>query len=372
MSKTIQNAFIIQALNAFVYGSMTLLVPLLMIERGLDIESMGLIFAALPIMSQLLRMTFGIVSDFIGRKIFYKINSIMNLIFMGIYYFSYGPYDFLLGKLAEGLRNASLWSVNRAYFMDHSYEQRETLVQMSGLGSIFTAIGTIVAGALISWILFENTIIVTMVVAAAIIPLVMKLKDKTKKDASLFEILSCFDIRGRNIVFKRFMLTFLIYGLGWGLVTGYIYPLFLSIQGYDSGSVGLILGMRSLVMGLLTYYIASRFSGRKMLLYGGLAFSLSVFLLVFSTDATVPFIIVLTGLTEGFVSANLEYIFVKIVNKKSYAGDIGILMFGMHTGISATLAISGFIISSLGFGTLFFISSVLFGVAAISSYDNLK
>ncbi|MBN2252172.1 MAG: MFS transporter [Kosmotogaceae bacterium] len=359
-------------MNAFVYGSMDLLVPLLMIERGLDIESMGLIFAALPIISQLLRMTFGIISDFIGRKIFYELNSVMNLIFMGIYYFSYGPYDFLMGKLAEGVRNASLWAVNRAYFLDHSYEQKKVLIQMRGVGSIFSAVGTIAAGALIAWILFESTIIVTMAVAVVAIPQVLKLEDKVKKDVSLLDIISSFDIRGKNIVFKRYMLVFLIYGLGWGLITGYVFPLFLKIQGYESGTVGLILGIRSLVMGLLTYYVASRFSGKKMVLYGGLVFALSVGLLMFSTEATVPLLVIFTGLAEGFVAANFEYIFVKIVNKKSYAGDIGILMFGMHAGMSFMLAISGFVISSLGFGALFFVSAIFFGVSAIASYDNLK
>jgi MFS family permease len=343
-----------------------------MIERGLDVESMGLIFAALPIMSQMLRMTFGVLSDFIGRKIFFKINSIMNLVFMGIYYFAYGPYEFLLGKLAEGVRNASLWSVNRAYFLDHSYEQKNILIRMRGIGAIFSAVGMIAAGALISWLMFESTIIVVMVVAALVIPQVMRLKDKVKKEVSVLSILSRFDIRGRNRVFKKFMLVFLVYGLGWGLITGYVFPLFLKLHGYESGTVGMILGIRSLAMGLITYFVASRFSGRKMVLYGGLAFAATVMLLAFSNDFTAPLVIVLAGLTEGFVAANFEYIFVKIVNKKSYAGDIGIMMFGMHAGMSVSLAISGFVISSVGFGPLFFISGVLFAISAMSSFDNLK
>jgi MFS family permease len=273
LSDGIKNAFTIQVMNAFIIGAMTIVVPLLMVERGIDVESMGLIFAILPVVSQTARITFGVVSDFVGRKIFYKLNSVLNVVFMMAYYFANQPLDFLLGKIAEGLRDASLWSVNRAYITDNSYEKKDLLIKMSGLGSVFSSFGTIFAGLMISLLFYGNTILACVLVALFIIPQTFKLRDGMKKEASILSILRAFDIRKRNDTFKNFIIIFFISGLGWGLISGYIMPLFLSIMGHNSQQIGLVLGVRGLVLGMITYFIAARFPDKKLILFGGLAFA---------------------------------------------------------------------------------------------------
>lgn len=372
MSDGVKNAFIIQAMNAFVYGAMSIVIPLLMIERGLDIESMGLIFAVLPVVSQTFRVTFAIVSDFIGRKIFYGLNSIMNIVFMAVYYFAHHPLWFMFGKFTEGVRNASLWSVNRAYFMDHSHQKKDILIKMRGLGSIFTAFGNIAAGLLIALLFYENTILVCVIISIFIIPQVFRLKDKMKRKVSILSILKSFDIRSRKRIFKNFIIIFIVTGLGWGMIAGYIFPLFLRLLGYSEQSIGLILGARVLCAGLVTYFFASRIPGKGLVLLGGLLFASTVGLLSFATESTALAIMIIGGLADGLLSAGFEYMFVKVVNHNSSAGDIAILMFGLHMGMSLSLALSGFIISSIGFSYMFLASAILFGSTAVASYYNLK
>lgn len=372
MSDGVKSAFAIQALNDFVYGAMTIIIPLLMIERGIDVESMGLIFAVLPIISQTARITFATISDFIGRKIFYGLNSVMNVIFISVYYFAHHPLEFLSGKFAEGIRNASLWSVNRAYFLDHSYEKKKILIKMRGVASTFSAFGTIAAGLLIALLFYENTMLICIIISLFIIPQVFRLKDKMKRKVSVLSILKSFDIRGRKGVFKNFVIIFIFTGIGWGLIAGYIFPLFLRLLGYNEQSIGLILGARTLCMGLVIYFLASRLSGKKLILFGGLFFAATVGLLSFATESTALAIMLLGGLADGLLSAGFEYIFVKVVNHNSSAGDIAILMFGLHMGMSASLAASGFIITSMGFPFMFFVSAFLFAATSIASYKNLK
>ena len=372
MSNGVKNAFMIQVLNAVIYGAMSIVIPLLMIERGIDVESMGLIFAVLPVVSQTFRVTFAIISDFIGRKVFYGLNSVMNIVFMGVYYFAHHPLWFLFGKFTEGVRNASLWSVNRAYFLDHSYDKKDVLIKMRGVGAIFSALGTIAAGFLITLVFFESTILLLILISLFIIPQVFKLRDKVRRDVSVLSVLKSFDVRKKNTVFKNFMIIFVFTGIGWGLIAGYILPLFLRVLGHTEGMVGLILGARTLGIGLVAYFLASKFSGKKLILLGGLFFAASVSMLMFATNSTALPIIVVMGLAEGFMAAGFEYIFVKVVNQTFSAGDIGILMFGMHMGMSISLALSGFIISLIGFGYMFLASAFLFGVTSVASYYNLK
>jgi len=362
----------IEAINAFVMGAMSIVIPLLMIERGLDVESIGLIFAVLPLFSQVARTTFAIVSDFVGRKLFYKLNSILNVVFMGVYYFAHHPIQFLLGKVVEGVRNASLWSVNRAYFMDHSYEKKDILIKMRGVNAIFSAIGTIAAGLLIAMLFYENTILVCILISLLIIPQVFRLRDKMKRNVSLISIIKSFDVRGRNRAFKNFMIIYFFSGIAWGMISGYILPLFLRLMGHTEQYIGLILGVRLLAMGAVTYLLASKFSGKRGVLLGGLFFALSIALLSFSTPSTAYLFIILLGLGEAFVAASFEYMFVKVINHNSSAGDIGILMFGLHLGMSISLAASGFIISSIGFPTMFFASAMLFTLYSLASYYNLS
>jgi MFS family permease len=367
-----KSAFLIQAMNAFIYGAMSIVIPLLMVDRGIAVESMGLIFAVLPIISQTARITFATLSDFIGRKIFYGVNSVMNLIFMGVYFFARHPLEFIFGKFTEGIRNAALWSVNRAYFMDHSYEKKNILIKMRGVGSIFTAFGTIAAGLLIALVFYENTILICMLLSLFIIPQVFRLKDKMKRKVSIPSIIKSFDLRGRKGIFRNFIIIFIVMGIGWGLIAGYIFPLFLRLLGYSEKSIGLILGARTLCAGLVTYFFASRVSGKRLVLFGGLSFATAVGLLSFASASTVLAILLIGGLADGLVAAGFEYIFVKVVKNSSSAGDIAFLMFGLHMGMSGSLALSGFIISSVGFGVMFLASAVLFGIGSVASYYNLK
>jgi len=371
LSDGIKSAFTIQAINSFVIGAMTIVIPLLMIERGIAVESMGLIFAVLPVISQTARVNFAIISDFIGRKIFYKLNSILNIIFMGIYYFAHSPIEFLFGKFAEGVRDASLWSVNRAYLMDYSYEKKNTLIKLRGFSAIFSAFGTMASGLFIALLFYENTILVCMLLSLLVIPYLFNLKDKMRRKVSITSILKSLDVRGRKRVFKNFMIIFFFTGLGWGLISGYIFPLFLRLMGYNEQYVGLILGVRTLCLGIIAYFLALKFSGKKLVLLGGIFFSISLALLSFSASSTAFIFIIITGLAEGLIAASFETIFVKIVNHNSSAGDIGILMFGLHVGTSASLAVSGFIISSIGFAPMFFVSAVLFAFSSLSSYYTL-
>jgi predicted MFS family arabinose efflux permease len=295
----------------------------------------------------------------------------MNVIFMGIYLVANNSFGFLVGKFAEGVRNASLWSVNRAYFMDHSFEKKDILIKMRGLGSIFSAFGTIAAGILLSLLFFEKTIIVCIIVSIFIIPQVFRLKDKMRRDVSMESFRKSFDIRGRRKVFKDFIVIFVFMGIAFGLTAGYVLPLFLRLIGYNEQTIGLLLGARTLCTGLITYFLASRVAGKRLVLYGGLAFALAMALMVFATEQTALAIIILIGLADGLVSANFEYIFVKIVNQKSSAGDIAQLMFGFHMGMSGSLAISGFVISALGFNILFIGCALLFAVTSVASYYSL-
>ncbi len=367
----IKNAFVIQGLNAFISGVTYILLPLLMLDRGISIKSMGLIFAILPLVSQTNRVVFATVSDYIGRKKFYWLCGIMNLVHLTVYYFSKSPFGFLLGKMSEGVRNASLWSVNRAYFLDHSQEREKTLIKMRGIGSIFNAMGTLLAGFLLTKLFYDKTLYLLMGLSLLIFPNVKKLIDKEKRKISILAILESLSFKNKTKKFKTFFTLFFVSGLYFGLVGNYVFPLFLKGAGIMTQNIGLILGARILFGGICVYALRSIGKGKYKILIGGFFYSLFLILLPFINQISLPILMILLGIVGGISDVGRETIFIEIINHNSMAGDISILMIGTHVGMAITQAIAGFVITSFGFLPLFFSASVLNLFFCLAAFKNM-
>lgn len=377
MTNGFKSAFAIQTINAFVFGTISILLPLLMIDRGISVESMGLIFAVLPVISQTTRLLFGCVSDYIGRKKFYLANGLMNIAYLASYYLASTPIGFLIGKIFEGVKDASLWSVNRAYFMDHTdhdHEKEKILIKVRGTNAVFEALGMISAGFLVALLLYNNTLLLLIGLSVLLFPNVLMLKDKVKQNLSLNlrAIIKSLDFRHKSKKFKNFVTIFFLLGLSWGFISGYILPLFLTTIGISVEVVGLLLGVRVLFNGLFVYVFSSVWVSKRKILVGGLAFSLLLAMMAFSNYTILPFIVIFMGMFSGMADAGYETIFVTITDHTSLGRDIGILMIGVHVGMSITQALSGFVITSFGFPILFFTSGMLFALFSLASYYNLN
>ena len=81
----VKTVLLIQVFNSFVSGVLTVVLPLMMKERNIDIVVMGLVFSSLPLIMQFSRMFFATVSDFWGRKPFFALNGILFLPSMGFF-----------------------------------------------------------------------------------------------------------------------------------------------------------------------------------------------------------------------------------------------------------------------------------------------
>ena len=367
----IKNAFLIQGVNAFIAGVIYILLPLLMLQRGISIESMGLIFAVLPLVSQTNRLLFGIVSDYIGRKKFFWFNGVMNLIFLGTYYLAKTPVGFLVGKVGEGIKNASLWSVNRAYFLDHTKESEKVLIKMRGVNSSFRAIGILSAGFLVTKLFYDKTLLLLIAVSFLIFPNVKMLVDKKKYKISVLSILRALDFRNKSKQFKNFVAIFFLIGLSWGFSNSYIFPLFLKEIGISVESIGLLLGIRILLVGIFAYLFHSIWSNKNKILIGGLLTSLLLLILPFSNKTTIPFLIALLGTVGGIGVAGREAIFTEVADHNSLGADIGILMIGTHVGMAISEAISGFVITSFGFSVVFFAAAIFYALFSLAAFYNM-
>lgn len=364
---------LIQFLNSFIGGILFILLPLLMKDREIDIVVIGLIFAGLPMIFQLTRMLFAVVSDFLGRKLFFVLNGFLSIIFCSVYYLAYTPLQFLLGKITEGTKSASLWAVNRAFLLEEGGRTSKTLVHLRTAVYVSSAVGSLLAGVLIVWLSYMNTLLLCVLVGASVIPTSLLLNERKKRRGfSTKKALHYLDVRKKERMFTIFLILFFVMGLSFGFRGGYVFPLFLEENEFDAEAIGVFLGAQTLLAGLSLYSFSKRVTLERLILLSGFLYSLFLFSLGFSSSLSAGFLVILFGLADGLVGGGSERILAKITGETSYGTDIGLLMMGLHVGTSISLAISGFLIAIWGFAVPFIFSSLTFPIFFISAYLLLK
>jgi predicted MFS family arabinose efflux permease len=364
---------LIQFLNSFISGVLTIALPLLMKERNIDIVTIGLIFACLPMIFQLTRMLFAVVSDFLGRKLFFVLNGFLNIFSSSVYYLAYTPLHFLLGKVTEGTKSASLWAVNRAFLLEESGRRTKALLHLRTSAYVSMAVGSLLAGILIIWFSFTNTLLLCVVVGAIVVPTSLLLTERKKRsDFSKKGALHFLDLRKKEKMFRIFFVLFFVMGLSFGFKGGYVFPLFLEENRFDAEAIGFLIGGQTLLAGLSLYLFSTKAKLEKLILLSGFLYSLFLLSLVFSSHLSAAFLVVMFGFADGLVGGGSEGILAKITGEKSYGTDIGLLMMGLHGGTTISLAMSGFLIALRGFAVPFLSSALIFPIFYVSAYFLLK
>jgi len=344
----------------------------MMQARGIDIVTIGFVFASMPMIFQVGRMFSAIVSDFWGRKLFFVLNGIAGTITNLIYYLANTPLEFLFGKVTEGTKEASLWAVNRAFMLENSEKKWRALVTLRTVAYLSSAFGSLVAGFLIIWLFYEGTLLLCAAIMTLIVPLSLFLASRRREKLNIKKALNILDFRKKAKIFKIFFGLFLIMGLSFGFVSGFVYPLFLSRNGFNAETIGVLLGLQILLAGLVSHLFANRSDVGRLILFSGVLYTFALISIGFSSSTFSGILVVAYGFVEGLLAIGQEGIVSMITRKESYGTDIGLLWMGHHLGRSFSLAFSGLVISIWGFAAPFLISALVFTLFYVSSYVLLR
>jgi len=341
--------------------------------RNIDIITIGLIFACLPMIFQLTRMLFAVISDFLGRKLFFVLNGFLNILSSSVYYLAYTPLQFLLGKVTEGTKSASLWAVNRAFLLEESGRRTKALLHLRTSAFVSMAVGSLFAGVLIIWVSFQNTLLLCVIIGAIAVPMSLLLTERKKRSGfSRKGALHFLDLRKKEKMFRIFFVLFFVMGLSFGFKGSYVFPLFLEENRFDAEAIGVFIGVQTLLAGLSLYLFSRKAELEKLILVSGFLYSLFLLSLVFSSHLSAAFLVVMFGFADGLVGGGSEGILAKITGEKSYGTDIGLLMMGLHAGTTISLALSGFLIALWGFAVPFLSSALIFPIFYVFAYFLLK
>ena len=365
-------ALLIQFFHSFASGVIGVVVPLMMKERNVDVVVIGLIFATMPLIMQFGRMVFATLSDFWGRKIFFLSNGALGFLSSLIYYFARTPLEFLFGKVAEGTKEGTLWAVNRAFLLEKSGGRWRILVQLRSIVYVSYAFGSLMAGFLAAWLLFEGTMLLCAIFGLFTISLSFLLVSERKAQFSMEKALNFLDFRKKTKIFKIFLVLFFMIGLSYGFRGSFIIPLFLDKNGFSAEAIGLIIGTQILLAGFSSLLFSKSTKIRQFILWNGILTTLTFSLLGFLGSVYAASLVIIFGFIEGMAPIGQEGILSKICDKESYGTDIGLLMMGLHVGETLSLALSGFLIAWWGFAVPFLLAALTYIIYYLTSYHILK
>lgn len=364
----VRTVFLIQVFHSFASGILTVALPLMMIDRKIDIVMIGFVFASMPLIMQVGRMFFATVSDFLGRKPFFVSNGVLGVVSGLIYYIAHTPLEFLFGKIVEGTKEGAVWAVNRAFLLEKSSGHWRILVYLRAVVYVAYALGSLLAGFLIVWLWYEGTMLFCALFGAFVIFFSLLLVSERKERFSMAKALHFLDFRKKTRVFKIFLFLFFILGLTFGFIGGYVIPYFLKENRFGAEVIGLIVGLQVLLAGFFAYLFSKSSRMRKLILWSGILFSIVFLLLSFSSFVFAAVLVVVYGVAEGMSAIGQEGILSKICDKESYGTDIGLLMMGLHIGETASLALSGILITMWGFAAPFLSAALTYAVFYVGSY----
>jgi predicted MFS family arabinose efflux permease len=364
-------------LNFFISGALTLVIPLLLLERNIDLIEIGLVISALPLVFLIARLLMALIADLRGWNRFYLLlNWPSSLLSTLIYFIASSTPIFLVGKIVEALKESSYWAVNRTaiFSLSPKREEREA-TRNTGVLFLSTAVGSVASGFAISYFGFSITLGFLIVVASAIgFPAVLLWKSRNR-DSELkpVKIRGLFKLRNYGRKFWFVSITLLFFGLAYYPLLNLLLPVFMAQQlGYSYLTIGVAYMLFNVIAAAIVFG-ALRFSlGVKRVILQSCIAMLALLLLTYSNSYFLGMFLAL-AVAEGLGMGFFESIIAKATKKKpSVSVDIGILHIPYRLAEFASLLYAGFIAQTIGYFPVFLASGIFFTIFSVLAFYLLR
>jgi len=364
-------------LNSFVSGGVTLIIPLLLLDRNIDLIEIGIIISVLPLVFFIVRILFAALADLKGWNRFYLlVNWPASLFSTLIFVVANSTPFFLLGKLVEAVKESSYWGVNRTaiFSLSPQKEGKEATKNIAVL-SLGTAIGSAVAGIGISYFGFSIAISV-FVVASIIIGIPAALLWRTPKQKIKTKTCKVKDLlnpkgRGRKFWFVSFIALF--FSLSRYPILNLLLPVFMVQElGYSYVTIGIAYLLYRLTSSIVTFGTLKTSLGLRRVIFQS-SIAIFAFLLLSNSNGYFLVLFLLLALAEGFGVGFFESIIAKATKRSvCISVDIGLLLIPMRLAEFLSILFAGFIVESMGYLPIFVLSGVFFFIFSGLSWYFLR
>jgi predicted MFS family arabinose efflux permease len=364
-------------LNFFIKGGLTLAIPLLLLERNVDLVEIGVVISVLPIVFMVVRLLMAAIADSKGwNRIYFLFNWPWSVLSTFVYFIATSIPFFFLGKFLEALKESSYWAVSRTSIFSLS-PKREGKEAARNIGVMLfsTAIGSAVAGFGIAYFGFSFTFSVLIVTAGFIaIPaaLLWKIPKKNLKPSHL-RLGEIINPRKKGKMFWLVSITSVFFSLAFFPLLNLLLPVFMVQQiGYDYLTVGASYMLYNfiasiVILGTLRFSLGIR----RVILQSSIAL-FATFLLALSNYYFFAFFLAL-AVAEGLGYVFYESIIAKATkDNPNVSVDIGLLIVPLRFAEFGSVLYAGLIAQNLGYAPMFASSGIFFLVFSALAFYLLR
>jgi MFS family permease len=366
----------LNVLDAFIAGAYMITIPLLLVERNIDLTTIGVIFSAFPVVFLVSRMLFASAADSIGLKKFFKMDALGNLASIVLYGISSSPFSFTVAKGAQGIKEASLWAVNRnaAYEITSSEHPEMVTSTILFIRALAIAVGAIVSGFLIFWVGFHWLFALLAIISVLIFVPARKLDIGQKKKLNLGELLEKLDPRSVDHKIWRTSMVMSTYVAASTLAVGFVLPIFLLSTGLGYWEIGMIfaayVGVGALLLPVTLRKVPSI---RNTIFIQALLYFPAVLLIPLVGGNLMIVMVIMMALGESTSYIIWESLVSKAVGKcENLATSIGFLHVPSNLVLIPAYLLAGLLVDNFGYVPPFWMAGFLFLVYSIAAWQDLK
>ena len=364
-------------LNHFVTGGLVLTIPLLLLERNVNLAEIGLVISILPLVFLFVRLLFAALADQVGWAPFFVLLNWPGTFFSTmIYFLANSTPAFLLGKIVEAVKESSYSAVKRTAVFSLSPKRRgKEATRISAVTALSFAVGSAVSGLGITYMGFSFTLAI-LIMASSFIGIPAALLWRTNKRDSKPKILSAMallDPRGRSKTFWLVSFAMLFYSLALYPLGALLLPVFMAQQlRYSYASIG----MAFMVFNVVSFFVAIctlkiPLDVRRVFVQSMMALS-ATFLLV-NSGIYFPALFLILAVANGLGLGFFESIIARATeNRLTVSVDIGLLNIPVRLAEFSSVLSAGFVAQSLGYLPVFVASGIVFTAFSVLSLYILK
>lgn len=364
-------------LNYFISGGLTLAIPLLLLDRNVDLIEIGVVISVLPIVFMVVRLLMAIVADSKGWNRFYLLmNWPWTILSTFVYFIATSIPLFLLGKFLEALKESSYWAVSRtAIFSLAPKREEKTATRNIAVLMLSTAVGSAVAGFGIATFGFSFTFSILILAAGFIaIPAALLWKiPKQNLKSSTPRFREIVNPRRKGRVFWLVSITSVFFSLAFFPLSNLLIPVFMVQQiGYDYLIIGIAYMLYNLIVSIVIIGTLRFSLGIRRVILQSFIALFATFLLASSNYYFFGLFLAL-AVAEGLGWAFYESIIAKATkDKPNVSVDIGLLIVPLRFAEFASVLYAGLIAQNIGYAPVFASSGVFFLIFSLLAFYLLK
>jgi hypothetical protein len=342
----------VNLLYTFIASSLSVMVPLYLLQRQVSIGSLGLILAIVPLSFMVLRIIFASMADGEGTGRVGAAYSAASAAAIAIYMAASSTLGFALANFAEGVRSSAFWAVVRTEVIatrDPS-DVRETLTRFSNYRQLADGIARLSVGFLIAYLAFSGAFLALLMVSLLMAALVVPRADWEPGHGPFDgpSIRRIFRRRPQTFWYSAFLQTLI--WLAYNMMTGFLLPVYLtSSLGLSYVETGTLLAVFSLATGLVSVALMRLRIPKRRLILLTLASVPALALFPFAgADVLPPLLLLSFGC--GCSNIVAEYILAdQVFRSKDVSTDIGVLYVPLRIAEFLFLSLGGLAIAAFGY-----------------------